>query len=569
MKQFVLLLALVVVVSADSFCVPKPVSDYEPIAPPSVTRVTSAASEIDPSLSSDIRIIAGIAESSPTFAPVESVIESYERSHSGTVSLLEYYDLSPSDVISPTTEAEIESDFPTLASAVDELVSEEESHASLYDIQDSFEDLMVYYPSIVTVGETSFEFSYASLIPAESGISKAAVSSPSIVTDVEILTSMVSLSPSLSTYVSELEIAAEYYSTALHEITTARDWTETDAWYVDSSLVSIETCYPTLYSALVAIDTFLSSHSSDSSAFSHLVTALTYVPSIISDVTEFVTAVSPSFTEALVSLSPAVQIDSHITTEVTYLDVLEASSPSLSCAEGTLERDLVSQAATVSEIEQAITSPSAVTNPTYISSLEARYPSIASAEYIIQSIELTHPSLVYVQSEVNYDEEVVSDLLTAANELISETSPSLIGDAYDLQKVEYVEPSITSALHSLSTIIEASPQLSCAESVIAKYAATEASVLYTIARALSSPSDIAASSIAYIAKLTAEYPSLASALRTVESVEYTFPQLTTIEQALTFALTYEPSLISVYKQVTEYDSIVSGEVCSFAPSFSS
>jgi len=565
--QFVLL-ALVAVAAADT-CVPKPISDYEPLPPPSVTRITSAASEVDPSLSSDIRIIAGITESSPTFAPVESIIESYERSHSGTVSLLEYYEMSPSDVISPTTEAEIETDFPTLASAVDELISEEESHASLYDIQNSFQDLMVYYPSIVTAGETSFEFSYASLISAESAISKAAVSSPSIVTDVEVLTNMESVSPTLSTYVSELEIAAEYYTTALHEITSARDWTCTDAWPVQSVLISIETCYPTLYSAIIAIDTFLESHSSDDSAFSQLVTALTYVPSIITDVTEFVTAVSSSFTEALVSLSPAVQIDSHITTEVTYLDVLEASSPTLSCAEGTLERDLVSQAVTVTEIEQAITSPSAVTNPTYISSLEDRYPSIVTAEYDIVSVELTHPSLVYVQSQVIYDEHVVSDLLTAANELISQTSPSLIGDAYDLQKVEYVEPSITSALHSLSTIIQASPQLSCAESVIAQYAATEATVLYTVARALSSPSDVAASSIAYIAKLTAEYPSLASALRTIESAEYTFPQLATIEDALTFALTYEPSLISVYKQVTEYDSIVTGEVCSFAPSFSS
>jgi len=569
MKLFILLAFIAAANARRESCVPRPVSNVEPIPPPSVTEVTSAASLTDQSLSSDIRIINAIDVSSPTFETVESVVESYARSHYDTISLLEYYDESPSEITSPTSEAEMVSRFPTLASAVSELISEEGTHPSLYALQSSFQAVMVDYPSIVTAGETSFEFSYASLSSAESGISKAQVSSPSIVTDVQVMTTIVSLSPSLSSAFSELTVAAEYYSTALHEITSARDWTDTDAWEVDTTLQSIKSCYSTLYSAIVEIDSFLTSHSSDSEQFSHLVTALTEVPSIITDVTEFVSAVSSSFNSALASLSPANQIDSHITTEVTYLNVIEASHPSVSCAEGTLEREMATKASTVEEIGEAISSPSAVTNPAQVSSLEDKYPSIVSAYDDIDSAELTHPSLSYIQAQLTYDELVVTDLLTAANEVISETSPSLYGDKNIIEKAEYVSPTITDALHSLGTIIQASPSISCAESVIAHYASSYATILYTIAEALDSPSQVAASSIAYIAELTAAYPELASAIRTIASAELTFPQLASIQSDISFALTYEPSLIAVYNQMTEYKSIVTQEVCSFAPSYSS
>lgn len=569
MKLFVLL-ALVAAVAADSrTCIPEPVSDVEPLAPPSVTRITSAASLIDPSISSDISILEGISLSSPTFAPVESVIESYARSHYDTLSLLEYYDRSPSAITSPTSVAEMVSDFSSLASAVEELVSEERTHPSLYAIQSSFQALMVYYTSILTAGETSFDFSHASLTSAESGISKAAVTSPSVVTDVEVITTMESFSPSLVTDFSALTEAAEYYSTALHELTTARDWTETDAWYIDTTLKSIESCYPTLFTAVTAIDSFIESHSSDDSAFSRIVSVLTSVPSIITDVTAFVDSVSSSLTAALTAISPVEQVNSHLTTEVTYLDVLEASHPSLSCAEGTLERDLVSNSATVSLIEEELSSPSQVTDSSYVVSLEQEYPSLLTALEEITTVELSHPSLSYVQSEVNYAELVISTVLTDVGEVISATSPSLVGDASDMEDVEAISPTITTALHSLSTIIQASPSLSCAESIIAKYASSAASVLYTIESAVDSPSSVAPSSLAYIAKLTAEYSSLASALRSILSAEYTFPQLSSIEHDVTFALTYEPSLISVYHQVTQYESIVTGEVCSIAPSFTS
>jgi transposase-like protein len=565
MKQFVLLALIAVVAARDHSCLPKMVSSVEPIPPPSVTKITSAASEDFPSISSDISVIEGIAVSSPTFLSVESEIESYARSHYDTISLLEYYDESPSEVTSPTSFQDLVSDFTTLAQAVSLLVSEMNTHSSLYAVQSSLQAAMVDFTSIVTAGETSFEFSHASLITDESGISEAAISSPSIVTDVEVLTTMVSLSPSLSSAVCALTEAAEYYSSALRELITARDWTYTTAWEIDTTLVSIESSYPTLYTALTAIDYFLASHSSDSSAFSRLVTVLDYVPSIISDVTSFVTSVSPSLSLALTVLSPIEQVNSHITTEVTYLNVLEATHPSLSCAEGTLARDIASHASTVSLIEEAISSPLSVTNSYLVSSLEHRYPSVVTAYEDITSVELSHPSFSYVQSQLTYEEAIVSTLITDAEEVISATSPSLIGDDYDMQKVESILPTITEALHSLSTIIQASPSLSCDESVIAQYAATDATALYTIAQAIDSPSSVSSTEIAYIASLTAEFPTLASALRSIVSIEYTFPQLETIESDLTYALVIEPSLTKVYSQVSEYESIVTNEVCSFAP----
>lgn len=568
MKQFVLL-ALIAVVAADSTCIPKPVSNVHPPPPPSVSRVTSAASVLVPSLQTDISIIEALTLSSPTFGPVESIIESYAQSHSGTISLLEYYEQYPSAVTSPTVEASIEIDFPTLASAVVELVSVEESHTSLLDIQSSLQSLMVYYSSIVTAGQTSFEFSHGSLISDVSGISEVAISTPSIVTDVEVITTIFSIDSGLSCAVSELTYAAQYYSTVLHEITTAQDWTESSGWVIDTTLQSIATCYPTVYQAIESFDYFLSSHPSDSQAFSQLVTALTYVSTIITDVDDFVASVSTSFTQAVASISPAVYADSHITTEISYLDVIEAQLPSLSCAESNLEHQLVSEATVISKLEVAYSSPSAVTNTAYIASLEALYPSIESAITEIETAIAWDPSLAYVQSQLTQEELLVTDLLTAVDNVISATSPSLIGDVSELDKVEEISPSIVTALHSLKTIIQESPSLSCDESVVAQYALTEPTVLYTIAEALDSPSLVSATSLGYIAQLTAEYKSLASALRSIDSIEYTFPQLVYVQDAISFALTYEPSLLYVYSNIESYGENVESEVCSFVPSFSS
>lgn len=567
MKQFVLL-ALIAVVAAET-CIPKPVSNVHPPPPPSVSRVTSAASVLVPSLQTDISIIEALTLSSPTFGPIESIIESYAQSHEDTISLLEYYELYPSAVTSPTQEASIETDFPTLATAVVELVSVEESHTSLLNIQSSLQSLMAYYSSIVTDGATSFEFSHGSLISAESGISEVAISTPSIVTDVEVLTTIISIDSALTCAESELTDAAYYYSTVLHDITTAQDWTDTSAWVIDTTLQSIATCYPTVYHAIVSFDDFLSSHGSDTQAFSELVTALTYVPSIITDVVDFVTSVSTSFTQAVADISPAVYADTHITTEISYLDVIEAQLPSLSCAESDLEHQLVSEASVISILEVAYSSPSAVTNSAYIVSLEELYPSIESAITEIETAISWDPSLSYVQSQLTQEELIVPDLLTDANEVISATSPGLIGDVSELDKVEYISPSIVTALHSLKTIIQASPSLSCDEDVVAQYAISEPTILYTIAVALDSPSQVSATSLPYIAQLTAEYTGLASALRSIDSIEYTFPQLAYIQDAISFALTYEPSLLYVYSNIDSYDLNVEGEVCSFVPSFSS
>jgi hypothetical protein len=567
MKQLLILLALVTIVAArgkkSSSCI-KPVK-VQPLQPPSVVAVTEKASKHDPSFKSDIRIIQGNCKNNPTFLPVESVIEQYAKSHFSVISKLEYYDAHPSAVVSVSSFTQMKTKFPKLASAVSSLVSEEASHISLEDIQSTLQSLFVSYPTILTVGASSFDVSYSSLKQCESGISEAEVKSPSVVADVQALTTFESLWPSMSKVLCELSSVAYYYPTVLHDVTLAEDWSQPNAWREDKTLRSIATCYLSVYQAFVSIESFLDKHSSAETAFTNFVQVLSSVPSIVSDVTSFAKVVSSSFTRASSEMRPAINNDPHISTEISYLDVLEASYPSLSCAEKTLEREIHSHPDTVYSILLDMASPSRVNDPTNVSSLEKRYPSIVSAYSEVERLTCSHPSLSYVQQVLTQEERVVPSLLTDANDVISAASPSLEGDAYQMEKVESVAPGISVALYSLSYIEKQVPSLSCEESVVAQYAVEAPSVVYEIDEAIAQPQLIASSSIKYYEQLTAKYRSLASAERKVFGYQKRFPQLATIQKELTFALSYEPHLLSVYKSLGSHKRSLSKEITNFAP----
>jgi len=216
------------------------------------------------------------------------------------------------------------------------------------------------------------------------------------------------------------------------------------------------------------------------------------------------------------ALCSVVASEPYITEYLSYVELLLAAYPSVQCAEKTLEQDIRSHAHTVSLIEDALSSPSSVQEPSYVEKLENEYPSIVTAYQEVYDVETDHSQFAYVQPLLSSLEEVHQTILTDISLLQQQSSPSTV----EAEKVVYTalvdSPSVVTDLHTVAELAAAYPSLSYAEKVIAYYEEVEPSVVATVSEVVFSPAEAHS-------PLPAEYPTLAEADETIVYYEKVVP----------------------------------------------
>jgi hypothetical protein len=559
----------VMVRASSSVCIPTVTT--VPV-PSSIETEISSAEVYAPSLTTIGSVISTFELSSPTLATVETVIEYYESSYASLVSELESIYSYPS-LYTDETITELTTAYPTLASAVSGLISAELTQTNLAAYQSTLQSLEVSYSTILTVLTAYTDIASPSVYTASLIISQATLTSPSILATVIAVSTAISTSPTVSSAVSYLSYAIYTVpsSVASEVLTIIYSPSTVGA----STVSSLESCYPTLYSELTYVTAFTYAYPSIVTALTAYLSAASTVSSLGSAVSTIVSYEMPTLSYEVSVLTAAISTQSDITEDLSVLTYLTAESPSLAEAESTIEGSFYASPSIAYTIYYALDYPSLITNPTAVSYYEESHESFVSAIDTILSFESYYTSSASMLSSIEQQLTTAfasyGTLLTAYSYVEDVTSPEEASATEAIYTAKTVVSDLTYVLSTLVSVISYNPSLSCAQSVIEYYATAYPSIAAYLWSVLDSDTYVAYSEVSTVESIIASYPSLASAEdQMLSAATYSvYPFSVTLESSFIYAAASDSSLLSQYETFSYYSSAAasSWSVCSSSSSY--
>lgn len=567
MLKLLVLLSVAALARADSCSPAVPASITKSLPPSVATQISEAFTE-----AADIVTIGSILSTaeltSVTLSYAEEVIESYAHSYYSLITLIETYFLSPS-VIAPSSVSSITYVtylHPTLASAVSEVVSFESSHTSFATAQQTLQSIEVSQSSILTYLSEYTEIASPSVSIASGVIAEATLTSPSILaTVISLYTADVSYSNVVSALSS---LSYEVYilpSTVVSEVLT---FISSPCTAPPSVVSSIESCYPSLWSDLSYITEFTKSHSSVVTAITDLIEAESSISSLSTAAYTIISEQMPTLTYQISVLTQVSYSWPSFSTDIELISEYTATSPTLGCALSVIESSFYESPSIASAIYCALTSPSTVRNPQQISYEDISHQSLVTAITELLSWESAYSSYAStvsgILSKLLVSFETQRTLLTAASYVSTAASPSVASASVAINTLESIVTDITSVLSEVSYVADAVPSVSCDESVVASYAATNPTVVSELWMAAESPSLIAKSSVSYYASLEASYSSAFSALLSIASETQYYSSLASYEYSFIQAASIDPYALSQYSYFSSAQGSASSAYASYS-----
>jgi len=406
----------------------------------------------------------------------------------------------------------------------------------------------------------------------EDVLSSVAYSAPSITSIGSAISTFELDSPSLVTVETVIEYYVPSYETLVDEIESIYNY---PSEYTDiSAVTAITQCYSSL---AYAISELISAESTDSSLaeyqstlqslevyYSSILTylsAYTYAasPSVASAsaIISVATLTSPSIFASVIAVSTAVESSSTVSYAVSYLSYVAYTLPS----------------SVVTEILTIISSPSTVGSST-IASLESCYSTVYSELNYVESFTYSNPSVVTDLVAYLSAASSVSSLGSAVSTIVYYQLSTFGYEVSVLSSASSIVSSVSTDLEVLTALTAESPTLHYAEETIEGSFYSSPSVASAIYYALdypslvSSPSGVSVyeeshesfvSAVDYLISFEQYYSSVAS---TLSSIEYSLTEAFASYRTLLTAFSYvqdvtSPELASASDEISSAKSIVS------------
>lgn len=513
----------------------------------SVSYELSSAAYCDESIYSIGSELSTLELSTPSLYMAESVIASYEYSSPSIVSDLESDMEYPSAVTSLTQYYYDESEYSNLATAIATLINVEETSPTLAADQSSLQTIMQSDSSILYDLSEYTDVYSPSVVSASEVIDEATIVSSGAFEDA------ISLSLDISSFYS-LESNLASISYLMYSLPSSVDYEVTEfisspSTMAVSSVSYLYDYYPTVYDFASVIGSYVASYPSIGSAITDYLSVVSVVSSFGSAVSSIEYYQMPTLYVQEAEMSSASSTWSTISTDLGYLTVIEASSPSLSYAFSTLENTFYESPEVASSLYYAIYSPSTVTDTELVSEEEMSHQSFVSALDTVFSFESAYPQYASTLSYILYAAtsafETESTLMTAAEYMEALTSSSVASATYSLSTDLTVISNEDTVLYAVSYATYESSTLSCYEQEIESYAYWVDDYVMSLWSVVESPSLYFAEA-SYYAELEDSYPSLVYALEYIYSAAYTFTSLYSYESSFIYAAGYDSQLLSDY-----------------------
>jgi epidermal growth factor receptor substrate 15 len=518
----------------------------------SVSYALSSASSCDPSIYSIGTILSTIEFSSPSVSAAESIIESYEYSSPSVVSFLESDIEYPSVISSPTLFYSEVSEYSSLYAAISTIDDVIAICPSLSAVQSTLQSVMQSDSSILYQLSQYTYYVSPSIVSASNVIDQATIVSSSAFSDDIALSLYVAPYPSVSYAICELSYYA--YTLPSTVVSDIVSFVSSPSTVAPSVVSYIYDYYPSIYPYAYTVESFVISYPEVDPWF----TDEFYVDSCVSSFSSAVSYVEyyqmPTFYYQASVISSVEYTWPSVSTDLSYLSILEASSSSLGYAFSAIENTFYNSPAIASSLYEALVSPSTVVDTQLISYEEMSHQSFVSALDTILSFQSAYPSYSLTISYVLYYAssafETASTLLTANSYISALISSSTASATYSLLTDLTVISSESTILSAVSYATYYSPTLSCYESVAESYAYNYPSVIYALWNVITEPSLYFTQASTY-ASLEASYPVLVNYLEYIYSAAYSYSSLYSYEGSFLLGAEYDSELLTEYYEVSQ------------------
>jgi len=270
--------------------------------------------------------------------------------------------------------------------------------------------------SLSTAAYTIISYQMPTLTYQISVVTHASYSWPSFSTDMSIVSAYTATSPTLSYALSTIE-SSFYNSPSIASsiyLALVSPSTVTNPTQISYEEIS----HQSLVTALTEVISWESAYSSYASTFSGIMSLLTSSfkteRTLLTAASYISTAVSPSVASASFAISSLKSIVSDITDVLSEISYVTYASPSLSCAESTVESYAERYPTVVSELWVAANSPSDIAKSSVSSYayIEDSYPSVFSALLSIASATPYYSGLSSYESSFIYAASVDSSIMS-------------------------------------------------------------------------------------------------------------------------------------------------------------